>query len=71
MKEITPREAHNYFQRGSRLWRRSVLKGWHVLRHSFISALANQGVGQRIIDELVGHSIEEQRRRYRSSCILM
>jgi integrase len=64
-KEVAPREAHNYFQRGLRLSRWSVLKGWHVLRHSFISALANQGVDQRIIDDLVGHSTEEQRRRYR------
>ena len=41
------------------------LKGWHVFRHSFISCLAAQGVDQRIIDELVGHCTEQQRRRYR------
>ncbi len=64
-KEILPREAHNYFQRGLRLSQWSVLKGWHVFRHSFISALASKGVDQRIIDELVGHCTEEQRRRYR------
>lgn len=64
-KAITPREAHNYFQRGLRLSRWSVLKGWHVFRHSFISALASKGVDQRVIDDLVGHSTEEQRRRYR------
>jgi integrase len=43
----------------------SVLKGYHVLRHSFISALANKGVDQRIIDEMVGHQTEAMRRRYR------
>jgi integrase len=43
----------------------TVLRGWHVLRHSFISALASQGVDQRIIDDFVGHQTEEQRRRYR------
>jgi integrase len=64
-KAITPREAHNYFQRGLRLSKWSVLKGWHVFRHSFISALASKGVDQRIIDDLAGHSTEEQRRRYR------
>jgi integrase len=64
-KAITPREAHNYFQRGLRLSKWSVLKGWHVFRHSFISALASKGVDQRVIDDLVGHSTEEQRRRYR------
>jgi len=41
------------------------LRGWHVFRHSFISCLACQGVDQRIIDELVGHCTEQQRRRYR------
>jgi integrase len=64
-KEVTPREAHNYFHRGLRLSKWGVLKGWHVFRHSFISALASKGVDQRVIDDLVGHSTEEQRRRYR------
>jgi integrase len=41
------------------------IRGWHVLRHSFISALASNGVDQRIIDDFVGHQTEEQRRRYR------
>ena len=41
------------------------LRSWHVLRHSFISALASNGTDQRVIDEFVGHSNEEQRRRYR------
>ena len=43
----------------------SVLKGYHVLRHSFISALVNKGIDQRIVDELVGHQTEAMRRRYR------
>jgi integrase len=64
-KGVTPREAHNYFQRGLRLSKWGVLKGWHVFRHSFISALASKGVDQRVIDDLVGHSTDEQRRRYR------
>lgn len=64
-KGITPREAHNYFQRALRVSKWNVLRGWHVLRHSFISALASNGTDQRVIDELAGHSTEEQRRRYR------
>jgi integrase len=48
--------------RGSK-W--SVLRGWHVLRHSFVSNLASKGIDQRFIDEFVGHSTEAQRRRYR------
>jgi integrase len=50
------------FVKGSK-WQK--LRGWHVLRHSFISALASKGVDQRIIDDCVGHTTEEQRRRYR------
>lgn len=41
------------------------LRGYHTLRHSFISALARNGVDQRTIDEFAGHSTEEQRKRYR------
>jgi integrase len=62
---IAPREAHNYFQRAVRTSKWNVLKGWHVFRHSFISALASKGVDQRIIDDMVGHQTDEQRRRYR------
>jgi integrase len=43
----------------------SVIRGWHIFRHSFISACASKGVDQRLIDEWVGHQSEEQRRRYR------
>lgn len=64
-RPITPREATNYFDRALRVGKWNVLKGLHVFRHSFISALASKGVDQRIIDDVVGHSTEEQRRRYR------
>ena len=36
-KAIAPREAHNYFQRALRTSRWSVIRGWHALRHSFVS----------------------------------
>jgi integrase len=52
-------------QQANRRTKWSVLKGYHVLRHSFISALANKGIDQRIIDELVGHQTDAMRRRYR------
>lgn len=56
--------AHHFgYTLGDSKWK--DLKGWHVFRHSFISCLAANGVDQRIIDELVGHCTEEQRRRYR------
>ncbi len=62
---ISPAELTNYFRRAFRLSKWKVLKGLHVFRHSFVSALASRGVDQRVIDDLVGHCTEQQRRRYR------
>jgi integrase len=42
----------------------AVMKGFHVLRHSFASALAAAGVDQRIIDAFMGHQTEEMAKRY-------
>ena len=63
---VTPDAASHHLDRvlaASEKWKH--LKGWHILRHSFISACANKGVDQRVIDEVVGHQSEEQRKRYR------
>src|SRR5207237_10623287 len=62
---VTPDEAHGHFKRTAADSKWQVLRGYHVLRHSFISALASEGVDQRVIDEIVGHQSEEQRKRYR------
>lgn len=62
---LTPQTVHQSFERAVKDSKWEVLRGWHVLRHSFISALASQGVDQRFIDDFVGHQTEEQRRRYR------
>ena len=43
----------------------SVMRGYHVLRHSFISLLAARGIDQRVINELAGHTTEAMARRYR------
>ncbi|MDQ3330353.1 MAG: site-specific integrase, partial [Planctomycetota bacterium] len=43
----------------------SVVRGFHVFRHSFASNAAAAGVDQRVIDEWMGHQTEEMRRRYR------
>tara|TARA_R110002073_G_scaffold8027_20_gene44907 strand:- start:12113 stop:13354 length:1242 start_codon:yes stop_codon:yes gene_type:complete len=43
----------------------NVIKGWHCLRHSFISNCASRGIDQRMIDEWAGHTTESMRRRYR------
>jgi integrase len=42
-----------------------VVKGLHVLRHSMISCMAAAGIDQRIIDDIVGHTSEDMRKRYR------
>lgn len=62
---LTPDEAHDHLKRSLAKSDWEHLRGWHTLRHSFISALASKGVDQRLIDEFVGHQSEEQRRRYR------
>lgn len=62
---VTKDEAHDHFRRTVADSKWQVLRDYHVLRHSFISALASQGVDQRVIDEVVGHQSEEQRKRYR------
>jgi integrase len=62
---VTRDEAHDHFKRTVAGSKWAVLRGYHCLRHSFISCLAARGVDQRLIDDLVGHQTEEQRRRYR------
>jgi integrase len=62
---LLPQSAQKAFERGVKGSKWDVMRGWHVLRHSFISALASRGVDQRLIDDFVGHQTEEQRRRYR------
>ena len=62
---FTPKALHHYFEYPLTEGKWKDLRGWHVFRHSYISCLACKGVDQRIIDELVGHCTEQQRRRYR------
>jgi integrase len=40
------------------------IRGWHVLRHSFISACALKGIDQRMLQEWCGHQTAEMSRRY-------
>ncbi len=62
---LTCNEVHDHFGRVLAGGKWEVIRGLHCLRHSFISACASKGVDQRLIDEWVGHSTEEQRKRYR------
>lgn len=62
---LTRNEAHDHLQRtlGGSKW--GAVRGYHVLRHSFISACASKGVDQRLIQEWAGHMSEEMSARYR------
>jgi len=42
----------------------SVIRGWHTLRHSVVSAMASSGIDQRIIQDIVGHLTASMQRRY-------
>jgi len=62
---LTRNEMRDHFGRVLAASKWTVMKGWHVLRHSFCSILAAKGIDQRFIDEWMGHQTEQQRRRYR------
>jgi len=62
---IVPDEALRTFEQtvdGSK-WK--VLRGWHVLRHSFASICAMKGLRESTIDSWMGHQTEAMRHRYR------
>jgi integrase len=61
---LTKDEAHDHFQRLTRGTKWEVIRGWHVLRHSFISICGADGVDQRLLMSWVGHLSEETHRRY-------
>jgi len=62
---VTRDEAHNHFKHTFVASKWSVLRGWHIFRHSFCSNCAAKGVDQRIINAWVGHQTEDMVRRYR------
>ncbi len=62
---ISVQRASQNFRRVLKKSKWSVLSGWHVFRHSFASNCARKGLDQRVIDEFMGHTTEDMRRRYR------
>jgi integrase len=62
---LTRNEMSDHFHRTLAGTNWEKLKGFHVLRHSFVSNCAAAGVDQRLLDSWVGHTTEEMRRRYR------
>jgi integrase len=64
VKGLTQHIAYEQFRRLVRGSKWDVLKGWHVLRHSFISICAAEGVDQRVLQSWVGHLSAATHKRY-------
>jgi integrase len=62
---LAPGECNGELRRALTGSKWEVVRGFHVLRHSFISCLASAAIDQRVIDDIVGHQTDEQRKRYR------
>ena len=62
---LKPNEVAKKWTGFTRRSKWAVLRGYHVLRHSFASNLALAGVDERVVDQLLGHETEAMRRRYR------
>ena len=63
---LTPNSAHYYFEAVTRDSKWKVLRGWHVLRHSFCSNCARRGIPENVIDAWMGHRGDEAvKKRYR------
>jgi integrase len=63
-KPLTADQARIQFNKTLRKTKWSVIRGFHVFRHSYASNLATKQVDQRIIDKHMGHQTEEMRQRY-------
>jgi integrase len=64
-KPLEDRTSRSAFAAVTAKSRWSVLRGFHILRHSFASNLARHGVDQYKIDQFMGHQTAEMRERYR------
>jgi len=60
---ITPDECHDHFKTTVATDNWKNMRGWHVLRDSFISACASRGVDQRLVETWAGHMSSEMSRR--------
>lgn len=58
-------QMHDHFTRTLEGSEWEMLRGWHVLRHSFASNCARQGVREAVIDSWMGHSPDSKiKQRY-------
>ena len=62
---LTPKQAHYYFEAALRGSKWSVVRGFHVLRHSFGSNLIRSGtVSSDVAAKWMGHTTMEMREFY-------
>lgn len=61
---VTHSEAHDHLKRAVSESKWKELRGWHVFRHSFVSALASRGTDQRLVETWAGHMSKDMSRRY-------
>lgn len=61
---LTPDEAHDHLRRSLTGSKWSVIRGWHIFRHSFVSACASKGIDQRLLQTWCGHMSAETSARY-------
>ncbi len=62
---LIPDEALRGFEQTMADSKWKVLRGWHVLRHSFASICAMKGVRETTISKWMGHQTEAMKHRYR------
>lgn len=62
---IAPDEAQRMFEQTTAESKWAVLRGWHVLRHSFASICAMKGLRESTISKWMGHETEAMKQRYR------
>lgn len=62
--EVTVDQTNHHFNHPLTDTKWSVVRGWHVLRHSFASICASKGIRERTISEWLGHETEEMKARY-------
>jgi integrase len=61
---LTIDESNHHFKKTLANGKWQVVKGWHTLRHTFVSACASKGVDQRLVESWAGHMSPEMNRRY-------
>jgi integrase len=63
-RSLSTKMVHRHLRRALAKSRWSVIRGWHIFRHGFVSACASKGIDQRLIQAWCGHMSAETSARY-------